>query len=81
MTHQALGHVSAHEIINAEGILHALSALVTFLHLHVSGMKNINSTVHERRLTAWKRVTNLQESKSVVYNKINGNEECETCSC
>jgi hypothetical protein len=33
IAHQALGHVSAHDMINAEGILHASSAHLTyFLH-------------------------------------------------
>jgi hypothetical protein len=52
VTHQALGHVSAHEIINAEGILHASSTLFNFSLFTCIKDENINSTVHEHRLTA-----------------------------
>ena len=40
VAYQPFGHLAAHEIINAEGVLHASSAhLSNFLHLHVYGMK------------------------------------------
>ena len=67
---------------NAENTLHAVISVYNFFSSFTCIRdENVNSTVHKQRLKVWKRVTDLRKRKTVVYNLLNGDEQCETRPC